>query len=420
MLNQRLSALLLIATLIPLAAVRTDAQEWTRFRGPNGTGVSQASTIPVRWSPADYRWRVKLPGQGHSSPVVWQDRVFLMSADPYDATRYVVAVDVERGEIAWQRDDSSMSHQLHPRNTFASGTPAVDQERLYVAWSTPEQLTLRALDHQGREVWTRELGRWVSQHGFGSSPIVYQDLVILANSQQAQQLDPGQRAGESRVMAFDRATGELRWSTPRKATSVSYATPCVYRPEKGPPQLICCNTGDGIYSLDPLTGRPNWATPVFKMRTVASPILVEGLVMASNGSGGFSSNYLVAVDLDRHQPAYEPVQNAAYVPTPIAHGDLVFTYYDRGFVQCFEATTGQRVWYKRLASGFSGSPVRVRDKLYCIDEEGVVLVLAASREFRELARNPLGERSRSTPAVAGERMFLRTLSHLICVGSGSE
>jgi outer membrane protein assembly factor BamB len=348
--------------------------------------------------------------------VIWGDKVFLLSANPADATRYVLAIDTSSGQVLWQRRFDSALHHLHARNTFASGTPAVDQHHVYVAWSTPEQLTLRALDHDGREIWSRNLGTWVSQHGFGSSPIVYEDLVILVNSQQSEQLEPGQQPGQSRVMAFDRTTGDLRWTTPRSTPSVSYATPCIYHPPGGSPALICCDTGDGIYSLDPATGKVNWDSDVFQMRTVASPLLVGDLVLGSNGVGGFANNYLVAVDARTGKKAYGEIKRVAYVSTPVAYGDLVFSFYDRGFVHCFDGKTGNEVWYERVTSGFSGSPIRVRDKLYCIDDEGVVIVLAADRKYRELARNPLGEPSRATPAVSGGRMFLRTKSQLICVG----
>lgn len=405
----------LCALLCGLSAT-VAAQEWTRFRGPNGTGASEATTIPVQWTPADYRWHVKLPGVGHSSPVVWGDQVFVLSADAVDATRYLLCIDAVSGRVRWQRSYPSATHLLHPRNTFASPTPAVDADQLYVAWATPDEVTLRALDHAGQDRWTRQLGPWVGQHGFGSSPIVYQQLVVLVNSQQAKDLNPGQQPGQSRVMAFDRLTGETRWTTPRTTTVVSYSTPCLYQPADGPAQLICCNMGDGIYSLDPLTGQPLWANPVFTMRTVASPLIVDDLVLASNGSGGFSSNYLTAVRAADGETVFDEIKRVGYVTTPIAYGELVFSYYDSGFVHCLEASSGKQHWFKRLTSGFSGSPVRVRDKLYCIDDEGTVIVLAADREFRELARNPLGERSRSTPAISGGRMFLRTESQLFCVG----
>jgi outer membrane protein assembly factor BamB len=411
----------LVAGAIWLGATCSLAQEWTRFRGPDGSGVSEAALIPLQWTESGYQWKTRLPGKGHSSPVVWGDKVFLMSADPERAAQLVLCLDARSGKILWQREYAATAYSIHPRNTLASSTPAVDKDRVYVAWATPEQLTLRALDHEGNEVWVRELGPWVGQHGFGSSPIVYEDMVILLNSQQAEQLDPGQKPGRSQMMAFDSATGQLRWSQPRTTTRVCYSTPFIYYPKNGPPELIGCNTGDGIFSLDPRTGHPNWSLKVLEMRTVASPIVVGDLILASNGVGGFAGNYLVAVRAGKvPEEVYRVTKKAGYVPTPIARGNLVFTFFDGGFAKCFDAATGDEIWSKRLSAGFSGSPVLVRDKLYCIDDKGDVIVLAADREFRELARNSLGEPSRATPAVSGGRMFLRTESQLFCIGGDDD
>jgi outer membrane protein assembly factor BamB len=398
--------------------VPIEAQEWTRFRGPNGTGISDTTSIPVEWTEADYLWRIKLPGVGNSSPVIWGDRIFLLSGDPETALRYVVCVDAKTGNMIWRKDYESSTHHLNRRNTYASSTPVVDQQQLYIAWAAPEQLTFRALDHDGNQVWKKELGPWNSQHGFGTSPIVYEDLVILFNSQQADRLEPGQEPGQSLMMAFDKKTGELRWSTPRTTTRVCYTTPCIYQPADGPAELVGYNTGDGIFSLDPKTGMPNWSISVFRMRTVSSPIFVGDLVFGSNGSGG-GGNYLVAVRAgDEPEEVYQITRQASYVPTPIAREDLVFVFSDRGMVSCYDVSTGEQVWLERLSSGFSGSPVLIDGRIYCMDEEGDVLVLAAEREFKELARNPLGERSRATPAVSGGRMFLRTDTQLFCIGNG--
>ena len=286
-----------------------------------------------------------------------------------------------------------------------------------MAWSTPERLTFKALDHEGNQVWTKDLGPWTGQHGFGTSPILHEDLVILFNSQQAEELDPGQEAGQSFMMAFDRQTGQLQWKQPLRTTRVCYGTPCIYRPADGAPQLICYNTGNGLFSLDPQTGRFNWSVDVFRMRTVSSPLVVGDLVFGTTGSGG-GGNYLVCVRAgEPPSELYRITRQAPYVPTSIARNDLVFLFYDRGIVSCIRASDGEQVWQERVSRSFSGSPVLVDDRLYCIDDEGVVVVLAAKDQFEELGRNPLGEPSRSTPAVSGGHMFLRTISHLTCIGS---
>ncbi len=398
------------AVLVAVGVGDTAGQEWTRFRGPNGTGVSEATTIPAQFSEKDYNWKVELPGVGNSSPVVWGDKVFLLSANPTDATRFVLCLSADTGRELWRREYPSKPHRLHARSSYASSTPAVDAEQVYVAWSTPEETTLKAFDHGGKEIWSLDLGPWSSQHGFGTSPMLYEDLVILNNSQDGEKSEAGQTPGKSAVMAFDRRTGQLRWQTPRRSTVVSYSVPCIYRGADGRDQLICTTTADGVFSLDPRTGQENWKVDdAFSMRTVSSPSIVDGLI--------FATNYVVAVRPEpKPELAYKITRQAPYVPCIVGRGDLAFLWFDAGIVSCIEAATGEVYWRERIGGNFSGSPVRVADKLYCVDEEGVVVVLAADKEFKLLAKNPLGEGSRSAPAVSGGRMYLRTFSHLISIG----
>ncbi len=299
-------------------------------------------------------------------------------------------------------------------NSYASSTPTVDEQHVYVAWATLDHLTLRALDHDGHEVWQRDLGPYVSEHGFGNSPIVFEDLVILVNSQQAEELEPNQQPGTSSVVALDRKTGEVRWSTPRNAARVCYGTPCLYQPPNGPAELICYDTADGFYQSRSAhrhtrTGR----FPAFTMRTVASPIIVNDLVFGSNGSGG-GGNYLVAVRMGKPpQEVYRIKRQAPYMYRRPWRTTVWCTCssIEASSAAC-RPPMARSSGPKRLTSGFSGSPVLVNDKVYCIDNEGNVLVLAAGREFQELGRMPLGEPSRATPAVSGGRMFLRSESQL--------
>ena len=405
------------------SGLAASAQEWTRFRGPNGTGISEAATIPTKWSEADYNWKVKLPGLGHSSPVVWGERVFLLSADPDDATRYVLCYSATDGSLLWRRDFKSAGHHLHVRSSYASCTPAVDDERVYVGWSTPEEITFKAFDHNGEDAWSLNLGTWTSQHGFGTSPIVHGDMVIMHLSQQADQLKEGDIPGKSFMLAFDRKTGAEIWRRPLVSQQVCYSVPFIFQPPDGPPELVCTSTGNGVFSLDPESGQQNWALQgAFSMRTVSSPITAGGLVFGSTGSGAYSGNYVVAVRPGKQPDLAYSLKNsgrfkAPYVPCLLQKGEDVFLLYDRGFAGCFEASSGKIRWMQRTEGAFSGSPVLVRDKIYCIDEDGVVWVIAADpSEYRLLAKNELGEPSRATPAVSGGKMFLRTLSQLICVG----
>ncbi|MEE2686407.1 MAG: PQQ-binding-like beta-propeller repeat protein [Planctomycetota bacterium] len=396
------------------------SQEWTRFHGPNGQGVSTLKSFPAQWTDKDINWKAELPGIGHSSPVVWGDQVYLFSADSKTAERYVLGIHAKDGRIVWNRTFKSEVHHLHQRSSFASCTPAVDEERVYVAWSTPTVTTFKAFTHAGDEVWSVDLGRWESQHGFGTSPMIYKDLVILSNSQQANKLKEGQKPGESFMMAFDRRTGELRWKVARVSVNVCYSVPCIYTPKGGEAELICTSTGNGMFSLNPETGEQNWAVgDAFSMRTVSSPLIVGGLLYGSTGSGA-GGNYLVGIRPGKNaEVAFKIDRQAPYVPTSVASGNLMFLWYDKGIVTCIDARNGNVHWRERLDTAFSGSPIRVGDKMFCVDETGVVWVLAAEKQYKLLGKYPLGEESRSTPAVSGGQMFLRTYSHLIAVGAKS-
>ena len=405
------------AVLFLLASVGL-AQEWTRFRGPNGTGESEATTIPATWTDADYNWKIELPGRGHSSPVLWGDKIFLLSADQKTATRYFMCIDANTGKKLWTREFPSKTHKLHVRSSYGSCTPCVDAERVYIAWSDPEHTLLMAFDHSGNDVWTQDFGSWISQHGFGSSPMLYDDMVVLNCSQEPTKDPKDPAPNQSFIAAVEKTTGKLRWRTERKIDTASYSVPCVRKTEDGGEELVCNTTAEGIFALDPKTGREKWSFNAFSMRTVSSPVLVSGLVFGTTGSGG-GGNYIVALKPGSNpELAYEIKKEMPYVPTPVANGNLLFLWEDKlGVVTCVNAADGKQVWQKRVSgAGYSGSPIRVADKLYCVDDAGVVVVLSATDKFKEYGRMDLKEECRSTPAVAGGKMYIRTISHLYSIG----
>ncbi|MBX3411724.1 MAG: PQQ-binding-like beta-propeller repeat protein [Pirellulales bacterium] len=403
-------ALCAILTASPLSSHAVEAQEWTRFRGPNGTGVVESAGIPVTWTADDYNWVAKLPGLGHSCPVLWGDRIFLTSASEDGTTRTAICLDTT-GKILWTKEYDGSPHTKHERNSFATPTPAVDADHVYVAWSSPEEYAFIALDHEGNEVWRRNLGLFKSQHSCGTSPVVFEDLIILGNDQD----------GESFLLAVDRMTGKTVWQTPRKTNVVAYSTPCLYHPPSGPPELIFNSGAHGITSVEPWTGKVNWEISVFDKRSVSSPYVAAGLIFGSCGSGG-GGNYVVAVKPGtadgKVQPAeaYRIDKSAPYVPTGLVHGDRVFLWADNGVVTCINAADGEVVWRKRVGGNFSGSPICVNDRLYCVSDDGEVMVLRAGEEFEELGKIPLGEECRSTPAVADGRLYIRTVSQLFSIG----
>lgn len=390
------------------------AQDWPRFRGTNGAGQSEDTSIPTKWTEQDYNWQVPLPGIGHSSPVIWGDRVVVTSGDPAAATRYVTCLRTVDGSQVWSRQFASAPHHLHTRNSYASSTPALDGEHVFLTWATPNEYLLLALDMEdGRELWRTNLGFFKSQHGFACSPIVYGDSVIISNEQ----------LGESFLAAYDRTTGREKWKCTRTGgVRTAYSVPCIFRGPDGNEQLIFNSTAHGISGIDPEAGKELWSIDVFKQRCVSSPVVAGGLIFGTCGQGGTGDAVVAVKPGDRAggQPSvlYEIKQSAPYVVTPVAYRDWLFVWHDGGIVSCHDVADGKLRWRKRVGSRFSGSPIRVGENLYCISDSGQVVVLAADGEYRLLSRNDLGEPSRATPAVADGRLYLRTESRLISLGGG--
>ena len=403
---------ILLMTVVNIGTVFGGSEEWSRFRGANGAGQSDATTIPVEWTTEDYNWQVPLPGIGHSSPVISKDRVVVTSGDPAGATRYVICLRTSDGSQIWSREFSSATHHLHTRNSYASSTPVLDAEHLYFTWATPEAYHLVSLDLEtGQTVWRANLGKFKSQHGFAVSPILHRNMVIIANEQ----------LGNSFLAAYDKKTGEEKWRRPREGgIQTAYSVPCVLRLEDGTEQLIFNSTAHGMTGINPTTGEPLWSIDIFKKRCVSSPIVAQGLVFGSSGQGG-SGEALVAVrpgDGKSREPevAFEIKKSAPYVVTPVAYQDWIFVWHDGGVVSCHDIADGKLRWRQRVGRGFSGSPIRIGSNLYGVTDDGKVVVLNAGKNFKLLAENDLGEPSRATPAVADGRLYLRTESSLISLG----
>ncbi len=389
---------------------------WNRFRGDNGSGQVTNCTVPLPWSEGDVAWKTELPGIGNGSPVVGGNKVFLIGGNPETAERYLLAIDLASGKELWRKTIPSKQHKLHAKSSYASSTPCVDLDRVYFCWATPDGLTVASYTHAGETVWMKEFPRYISAHGFGGSPILVDNRLILSNNQDAEELPQGVAPGESYVMALDASTGDTIWKTPRKSVRTSYSTPAVFREKDGRKTLVFAETGDGLFALDAATGKPLWNNPVFTKRSVSSPVIVGELAIGTEGSGG-GGNALFAVKLTGdHETAFEIKRSAPYVPTPVSNGPLLFLWSDAGIASCVDSRTGEVHWSERIGGNVSTSPVLAGDKLIGIAEDGKVTILEASTTFRKVGELQLGDTMRSTPLVAENYLLLRTNSELICVG----
>jgi len=391
--------------------------EWTRFRGPNGQGISDARSIPITWTEKDYNWKVKLPGGGHSSPVVWAERVFVTCERPEPLRGIVLALDVRTGQAAWQKQYDLTPYRPHADNSHAAATPAVDADAVYILWQTARETIVAALDHEGRELWRQDRPGTHSQFGPGTSPMLVGDVVVFTHEQE------GEEKYRSEWIALDRRTGRPRWTIPRQNSEISCSTPCVYQSQDGKPQLVFTSETDGVTGVDPETGSVLWESRAsLPARVVGSPVLAGDIVISACGKGG-TGRQLVAVRIPPNEAGKQPQivhtqtgRLIPYVPTPLAKDGLLYVFHDQGEVRGLRVETGEVLWSHKPAGTFYGSPVWVNGLLYGIDRKGNVVVLRAGPSYELLAVNALGEKSFATPAVANGVMYLRTDSHLISLG----
>ena len=395
------------------------AQEWTRFRGPNGTGISPAKNIPVTWTEKDFLWRRPIAGESHSQPVIWGDRLFLMTAMDGGKERALLCLRKSDGQELWTKSYPLPTHRPGNKNAgYANGSATVDRERVITCFVSSEHFWVRAYDHAGKELWSRDLGTFESQHGHGASPMIHDGKVIVTNDQD----------GESSVVALDLQTGAVAWKAPRRPgrnpnIAAAYATPIIHHRADGSEELLLTSQSHGVSSLDPRSGVLNWESPMFDKRMVASPIVAGDLAIGSCGSGLGTGNYLSAIKLggqgnvSKTHVAYTLRRATPYVPTPLSLDGRLYLISDNGMASAIEASTGREIWSERLRAEFFGSPVLIDGKIYCPTSKGEMIVIATGDTFKELGRSPLGEGTHSTPCVDGGRIYVKTFTHLVCIGS---
>ena len=395
------------------------AEDWPRFRGDNGSGISDSVAIPSEWTDADYQWVAELPGRGNSSPVLWSEHVYVTAADEASGQRFLICLDKASGDELWRAGDEFAKHKTHKNNSFASSTPAVDDDRVYQLWHSPQQTSLIAYTHDGDEVWRYELGPYKHGQGGATSPIVSGDLVVVAHDHK----------DNSFLLAVDSTTGKSRWKVPREGKRACYSTPCVRQTGDGEQELVFVHCYEGVVGLDANTGEQNWHVDPFgrdPQRALASPIVAGDLVIA--GSGAISGDrQIVAIAVNETGEevnatlAYHLIKQSPHVPSPLAIGDRLYLWNDGGIATCCELTSGDILWQKRVGGNFFASPIAIGNRIFNIDTTGEVVVLAADDEFKIIARNSMGETSRASMAASDNVLFVRTDTKLFAVSdSGTQ
>jgi outer membrane protein assembly factor BamB len=405
--------------LLFAAPLLADDGHWPMWRGPHEDGTTAETGFPTRWTATEnVRWKTPLPGKGHSSPIVWGDRVFVTAAiEAGEATapkdRLLFCLDRTDGKVLWRKTVlTAKPEPIHNLNSRASSTPATDGERVYVTFLADPKVVVAAYDFAGNEVWRTSPGEFESKHGFCSPPILYKDLVIVNCDQ-----DGVNKSKPAYIVALDRKTGSERWRIDRTHRIRSYCPPLVVE-AAGRMQMVLTGA-ETVAGYDPDTGKPIWTIDGPTEQFVASMVYSKGLFFLT---AGFPTYHVMGIRPDgtgnvtkTHVAWHVENGGAGYVPSPVAHGDFLFLVHDNGTATCRDALTGKLQWSERLGKHHSASPVCAEGRLYFPDDDGNTWVLKAENKFEVIEKNPIGESVYASPAFSKGEIFLRGSKHLYCI-----
>ena len=387
------------------------AENWPCWRGPRLDGTSLESNVPLHWSStSNVVWRTALPGIGHASPIVWNDKLFTVAALPEKEERVLLCLNRETGKIAWQKAVvTAPLERKHNLNSHASSTPATDGDLVYVAFLDRNQMLVAAYDFSGNQKWLVRPGSFSSMHGFCSSPILYKDKVIVN----------GDHDGDSYIVALSKTDGRTLWKTPRQNRMRSYCVPII-KELAGRTQMVL--SGDQtVASYDPNDGSLHWIIDGPTDQFVASVVYNERADLLFV-TGGYPEHHILAIKPDgrgnvtNSKIVWRTNRGVAYVPSPIAIEDYFMVVSDSGVAHCFEAKTGKILWAERLGEHHA-SLVSAGRHVYFLNDNGTMNVVKPGPEFHRVAKNEMGERCFASPAISEGKMFIRGDKHLFCIGA---
>jgi outer membrane protein assembly factor BamB len=441
---------LVLVLIIVAFVINTHAQNWPQFRGPGASGVAEGHSA-VTWDGEkleNTRWKTKIPGLGHSSPVVWGNKVFVTTAvttAAKDETRYglygdvapvkddprhtwkVYALDKQTGKVLWERTayDGVPKVKRHPKSTHSDSTPATDGKYLVALFGSHG---LYAYNLDGKLLWKQDVGMLDSgwfydpdyQWEHGSSPIIYRDLVIIQADVQK----------DSFIAAYSIKNGKLVWKTSREEIS-SWGTPTVYE-GKTRAELIA-NGSRAIRGYDPMTGKELWRLTPNSEVTTPTPIVAHDLIYVTSGYRPIQPIYAIRLGAsgditlkDGKESsefiAWSKTRGGPYMPTPVVYGDLLYTCSNQGVLTAYNAKSGERIYQERLGGkggAFTASPVAADGKIYLSSEDGEVFVVKAGPKYELLATNRVGEVMMATPAISDGLVIVRAHNHVFAFGDGT-
>lgn len=400
-----------IAFVSPVAAQGESSEDWPLWRGPNGNGIaSSKQSPPTTWSDSEHvGWKVPVPGRGHASPTVVGDQIFLPTADEQQHVQSVLCFDRSTGKQRWQTEvHRGPLNFKNQKASQASPTIACDGERLFVNFLNDGVAYTTALSRSGKILWQSKISDYVVHQGYGSSPTLYQSLVIVS----------ADNKGGGAIVAFDRQSGKEVWRQSRPKTP-NYPSPIVLRTSDHD-QLLMSGC-DLVSGFDPLTGKKLWEVPGATTECVTTAVTDGRLTFTS---GGYPRNHVSAVRTDGSGKVEWENTTRVYVPSMIVQDGHLYAVTDGGVAMCWECATGKNTWSRRLGGTFSASPVMVGPRLYATNEEGTTFVLDVSpTEGEIIAENRLNAEVFATPTICGGRIYFRVgvtekeqrQEYLICI-----
>jgi outer membrane protein assembly factor BamB len=403
--------ILLAAFLLAGLTPRASAENWPAWRGPRGDGTSLETKLPTEWSATrNVAWKTVVPGVGHSSPIIWEDWVFTATAIPEKKERVLLCFDRRTGQLLWQQTVLTADlEQKNSENSFASCTPATDGKRVYVAFLDVQQVAVAAFDTSGKRLWLVRPGEYQNDHGFSSSPVLYDDKILLS----------AQSKKGNFLVALSCEDGHTLWKSDLPNPSNSFGQPLARR-LAGRPQIILC--GDkAITSFGPSDGARLWFVESPSTDFVITPVFNEqaGLLLTTSS---WPKRELQAIkpdgegDVAQTKIVWRSVPGAPYVSSPIAVDRYFLTVGEAGQeIYCFEAATGRVLWHEPVGRSHA-SPVSAEGRVYFLNDKGITQVIKPGPQYQLEASNDLGEKCYASPAVSHGQIFLRGTTNLYCIG----
>lgn len=388
------------------------AGDWPGWRGPTGDGQAAAGqTVPTKWSDTEHvAWRAPIRGRGHSSPTVVGDRVYVTTADPAKEEQLVLCFDRATGKPVWETvvHRGNLDRAGHRQTSQASPSVASDGERLYINFLNDKAVHATALDLAGKILWQQRVADFVTHQGFGSSPVLHEGVVLVT----------ADHKGGGKFAGLDKRTGKIVWQHARPKIP-NYSSPAVFM-IGGRAQMVVAGCNQ-VSSFEPLTGKKLWEIEGSTEETVVTVVSDGRRVFAS---GGYPKNHTLAVEADGSGKIAWQNGTRLYVPSMLVREGHVYAILDTGQAICSKSDTGEELWREKVDRDFFASPVMVGDRIYATSFAGVTSVFEATpKKFALLAQNKLGDEALASPAICGNRIYLRAAikgeprqEYLWCIG----